>query len=80
MVLDATANCHEPVTRERLFAWHAALFRTGYSGLSRIKVGQWRDDANGPMQVVSGISFGAAGEASSADAIFDIKLTQKIIS
>jgi Fic family protein len=54
MVLDATANCHAPVSRERLFGWHAALFPTGYSGLSRIKVGGWRDDAGGPMQVVSG--------------------------
>ncbi|WP_373506426.1 Fic family protein [Thiocapsa sp.] len=54
MVLDATANCDAPVTRERLFGWHAALFPTGYSGLSKIKVGTWRDDSNGPMQVVSG--------------------------
>lgn len=54
MVLDATANCQAPVTRERLFGWHAALFPTGYSGLSRINVGAWRDDAGGPMQVVSG--------------------------
>lgn len=54
MVLDATANCHAPVSRERLFGWHAALFPTGYSGLSRIKVGGWRDDASGPMRVVSG--------------------------
>lgn len=54
MVLDATANCQAPVTRERLFGWHAALFPTGYSGLSKIKVGSWRDDASGPMQVVSG--------------------------
>ena len=54
MVLDATANCQAPVTRERLFGWHAALFPTGYSGLSKIKVGGWRDDASGPMQVVSG--------------------------
>ena len=54
MVLDATANCHAPVTRERLFGWHAALFPTGYSGLTKIKVGGWRDDTNGPMQVVSG--------------------------
>jgi Fic family protein len=54
MVLDATANCHAPVSRERLFGWHAALFPTGYSGLARIKVGAWRDDASGPMQVVSG--------------------------
>ncbi len=54
MVLDATAHCQAPMSRERLFGWHAALFPTGYSGLSRIKVGAWRDDANGPMQVVSG--------------------------
>ena len=54
MVLDATANCHAPVSRERLFGWHAALFPTGYSGLAKIKVGGWRDDACGPMQVVSG--------------------------
>lgn len=54
MVLDASANCHAPVTRERLFGWHAALFPSGYSGLSKIKVGGWRDDASGPMRVVSG--------------------------
>lgn len=54
MVLDATANCQASVTRERLFGWHAALFPTGYSGLAKIKVGDWRDDASGPMQVVSG--------------------------
>ena len=54
MVLDAITNCQEPITRERLFGWHAALFPTGYSGLTKIKVGGWRDDATGPMQVVSG--------------------------
>ena len=54
MVLDATARCATPLTPERLFGWHAALFPTGYSGLSRIRVGAWRDDAGGPMQVVSG--------------------------
>ncbi|MDX3905839.1 MAG: Fic family protein [Pigmentiphaga sp.] len=54
MVLDATVNYQAPMSRERLFGWHAALFPTGYSGLSKIKVGNWRDDARGPMQVVSG--------------------------
>lgn len=54
MVLDATANCTAPVTKERLSGWHSALFPTGYSGLSRIRVGGWREDTNGPMQVVSG--------------------------
>ncbi len=54
MVLDATGNAESTVTRERLFGWHASLFPTGYSGLSKIRVGAWRDDANGAMQVVSG--------------------------
>ncbi|VVE46505.1 cell filamentation protein Fic [Pandoraea cepalis] len=54
MVLDATSNCNARVTRDRLFGWHAALFPTGYSGLARIHVGGWRDDASGSMQVVSG--------------------------
>lgn len=54
MVLDATLKCELPLTRERLFGWHGALFPTGYAGLSRIRVGTWRDDAGGPMQVVSG--------------------------
>jgi Fic family protein len=54
MVLDATANCQAPLTPERLLGWHAALFPTGYSGLTPIRVGHWRDDAAGPMQVVSG--------------------------
>ena len=54
MVLDASSNSQAPVTRERLFGWHAALFPTGYSGLSKLPVGDWRDDAGGPMQVVSG--------------------------
>lgn len=54
MVLDATANSHLPISQARLFGWHAALFPTGYSGLAPIRVGSWRDDAGGPMQVVSG--------------------------
>jgi len=54
MTLDATQNFAAPLTEERLFGWHAALFPTGRSGMSRIRVGRWRDDAGGPMQVVSG--------------------------
>jgi Fic family protein len=54
MMLDATTGYAEPLTAERLFAWHAALFPTGHSGLQKIIVGNWRDDADGPMQVVSG--------------------------
>ena len=54
MMLDATDNYTEPLTEERLFAWHASLFPTGRSGMSKIQVGSWRDDSSGPMQVVSG--------------------------
>ncbi|CAM5778642.1 Fic family protein [Ottowia pentelensis] len=54
MVLDATGRCDAPLSAERLFGWHAALFPTGYSGVARICVGAWRDDAAGPMEVVSG--------------------------
>ncbi len=54
MMLDATQKFEMPLTVERLFAWHAALFPTGRSGMSRIRVGAWRADNAGPMQVVSG--------------------------
>lgn len=54
LVLDATQQHAQPLTAERLFGWHAALFPTGYSGRVRIQVGAWRNDAAGPMQVVSG--------------------------
>jgi Fic family protein len=54
MVLDATQRHDKPLTEERLFGWHAALFPTGYSGLSKITIGSYRTDAEGPMQVVSG--------------------------
>jgi Fic family protein len=54
MMLDATQKYKEPLTSERLFAWHAALFPTGRSGMTKIQVGKWRDDSSGPMQVISG--------------------------
>lgn len=54
VMLDATRNYSAPLTAERLFGWHAALFPTGRSGMTRIRVGLWRDDSSGPMQVVSG--------------------------
>ncbi len=54
MMLDATQHYDKPLTAERLFGWHAALFPTGRSGLSKIVVGAWRDGSAGPMQVVSG--------------------------
>lgn len=54
VVLDATGHYDQPLSAERLFGWHAALFPTGYSGRVRLRVAAWRDDARGPMEVVSG--------------------------
>ncbi|MBI2219341.1 MAG: Fic family protein [Candidatus Rokubacteria bacterium] len=54
MMLDATGHYDQALTAERLFAWHAALFPTGRSGMTKIRVGAWRDDGTGPMEVVSG--------------------------
>ncbi|MEX2535564.1 MAG: Fic family protein [Trueperaceae bacterium] len=54
MMIDATRRSEAPLTRERLFAWHAALFPTGRTGLRRIMVGAWRTPDAGPMQVLSG--------------------------
>jgi Fic family protein len=54
MMIDATQNCFTPLTKERLFDWHAALFPTGGNGISKIVVADWRKDLNGKMQVVSG--------------------------
>ncbi|PHR60672.1 MAG: cell filamentation protein Fic [Robiginitomaculum sp.] len=54
MMLDATQNYEAPLSDERLFGWHAALFPTGHSGMRKITVSAWRNDNTGPMQVVSG--------------------------
>lgn len=54
MMLDATRNYKNPLNTERLFGWHTGLFPTGRSGLYKIRAGQWRNDENGPMQVISG--------------------------
>lgn len=54
MMLDATHHYDQPLTKERLFDWHAAMFPTGRSGMFKITVGAWRTGASGPMQVVSG--------------------------
>lgn len=58
ITLDATLKCHEPLSTERLFRWHGALFPTGRDEWGHlIRVGQWRDDSTGSMQIVSG-AFG----------------------
>ena len=54
MIIDATTHCHQPLTKRRLFHWHQLLFPTNRSNSIKIIVGKWRDDAQGPMQVVSG--------------------------
>ncbi|MEW6775906.1 MAG: Fic family protein [Bdellovibrionota bacterium] len=54
MMLDATQNFETPLSEERLWGWHSALFPSGRSGMRRIRVGAWREDKSGPMQVVSG--------------------------
>jgi Fic family protein len=54
MMLDATGNYNAPLTADRLFGWHAALFPTGRSGMTKIIVGNWRTEESGPMQIVSG--------------------------
>ncbi len=51
MMLDATQNYNQPLDEERLFSWHAALFPTGRSGMSKINTGCYR---NGEVQVFSG--------------------------
>jgi len=52
VILDATVNYKKPLTMKRLKSWQAALFPTGYSGLTKIRAGKWRPKA--PMHVVSG--------------------------
>jgi Fic family protein len=54
MMLDATQQFSQPLTKDRLFDWHAALFPTGRSGMHKITVGDWRSVDAGPMQVISG--------------------------
>jgi Fic family protein len=73
VLIDATRNYSQPLSEERLFGWHAALFPTGRSGMRRITVGDWRKDETGPMQVVSGplgrekVHFQAPGQERLAD-------------
>ena len=54
MSLDAAENFREPLTKERLCGWQSRLFPGGWGSLTSIKVGGWRDEEGGPMQVVSG--------------------------
>ena len=51
MMLDATQNYQKPLTKRRLFGWHAALFPSGHSGIYKIETARYR---SGEMQIVSG--------------------------
>jgi len=53
VMTDAT-NLNNELSVDRLLGWHNAMFPAGFGGLYKIKVGCWRDDSTGPMQVVSG--------------------------
>ena len=53
-MLDATQRYQQPLTDDRLFGWHSALFPMGRSNMRRLVAGAWRTGAKGPMQVVSG--------------------------
>lgn len=52
VILDATQKHNKPLSARRLKGWHAALFPAGYSGLHKIRTGQWRGEE--PMRIVSG--------------------------
>lgn len=54
MMLDATQEFSKPLTKERLFDWHAQLFPSVRTTSDKFRVGAWRNDSQGPMQVVSG--------------------------
>lgn len=54
IMLDATQKFSKPLSKQRLFDWHAGLFPTGRSGMHSITVGNWRTPDAGPMQVISG--------------------------
>lgn len=54
MMIDATQKYKNELSKQRLFGWHASLFPTGYSGILKVTVGEWRQMEGEPMQVVSG--------------------------
>ena len=54
MMVDATGQFDAPLTKDRLFVWHAQLFPYGWGSSGRIVVGAWRKPETGPMRVVSG--------------------------
>lgn len=77
MMIDATQFHDSPLTKERLCNWNSFLFPLGRNSISTIVTGTWRNDAKGPMEVVSG-SIGREKvhfQAPSADKVdFEMKL------
>jgi Fic family protein len=65
---DSVTRANEPLTHERIQAWQAALFPTGFSGMRPIRTGAYRTEA---MQIVSGPAGRAAVhyEAPAADEV-----------
>ncbi|MEO7992871.1 MAG: Fic family protein [bacterium] len=54
LMLDATRGFEQPLTTDRLWGWHRLLLPPGTRHAARLRVGDWRHDEMGPMQVVSG--------------------------
>ncbi len=52
VLLDATQHFNDALTLEKLFAWQAALFPGGRSGIHEVRVGDLR--GKDPMRIVSG--------------------------
>jgi len=53
VVLDATQHFNIPLTEERLCHWQIALLGSDLRS-AYLRIGTWRNDAEGPMQIVSG--------------------------
>jgi Fic family protein len=54
MMVDATQRFEALLTKEHLFDWHAHLFPAVRRTTDKFRVGAWRDDSLGAMQVISG--------------------------
>ena len=53
LLIDAIRGHDKRLTKERIWGWQASLFPTGFSGIHKISVGEWRK-GDTPMQVISG--------------------------
>lgn len=53
VMIDATSHYDDALTTDRLFRWHRSLFPVDRENDMRMAIGRWRDDLQGPMQVIS---------------------------